>query len=318
MPGTSVSTTGALSTVVGPNTKLTYAQIEGVWIQAGGDPKLAPLMAAIAMAESGGHPFEINDTPSTGDYSVGLWQINYYNGLAQSRTAAFGTPEALRRDPLAQARAAISLSKSQGLSAWTTYTRGTYQQFLQGNVPPDTTGHYGSGSGATGSTTTAGNVLGATVDPNCLIPYPTVSSSVGIGSGGCLITRDQARKLLGGMIMVAGGGIMAMGVLLLVGIAFRRKGKELVQTVSGVVPYVGQARRFINLAQGAGKAAAPPAPPPTGGRTTVNVTAPPAPTTGANPPKGPASAIKGASASTRASAARLRKQGPTVRQGRRP
>src|SRR5437588_6657990 len=313
-----LSTTGQLSTVVGPNTKLSYAQIEGLWVQAGGDPKLASLMAAIAMAESGGHPFEINDDAGTGDYSVGLWQVNYFDGLAQSRTAAFGSPESLRRDPLAQSRAAISILKSQGLSAWTTYTRGTYQQFLQGGVTPDTSGTYGSGSGATA--TTAGNVLGTT-DANCLIPYPSVQSSIGLGSGsgGCLLTKDQAHKLLGGLLVAAGVGIMGLGILIMVTIAFRRKGQQAIQVVTGITPGGAFRRGFGQLTRGqqtAAKAAAPAGGGGAGGggRTTVNVTSP-GPSAGANPPKGPGSTVPGPNRSTKASAARLRSQGPTIQRG---
>lgn len=58
---------------------LTAAQIEQVWISAGGSPVTAPLMAAVAMAESSGgtHSYN-NNTNGTTDY--GLWQINSTNG----------------------------------------------------------------------------------------------------------------------------------------------------------------------------------------------------------------------------------------------
>lgn len=316
----SIASTGALSTVVGPNTKLTYAQIEGLWIQQGGDRSLAPLMAAIAMAESGGKPYEIFDNPSTGDYSVGLWQINYYDGLYSDRAAKFGTPESLRRDPAAQARAANSILHSQGLSAWSTYTRGNYKQFLQGNVPPDTSSVWGTGATSGNGATPAG--LTSPTNADCLIPMPSVGSSIGIGgSGQCLLTRQQGQQLLGGAVMLAGGAVMAFGVLLLVAIAFRRKGQQAIQVITGITPQGAFRRGFSQLtarqaAAGAGRQAAAGASsapkPPAGGPLLEPI---PKPSTGPNPPAGPSRGLPKPSRSTQQSAARLRKEGPTIQRG---
>src|ERR1035437_6830159 len=89
---------------------LSFNQIQVLWIANGGTPGWAPLAAGIAIAESGGNTTSLNNTPATGDYSVGLWQINYYNGLLASRTASYGPPGALQIDANAQAKAAVSLS----------------------------------------------------------------------------------------------------------------------------------------------------------------------------------------------------------------
>ena len=63
--------------IVGPF--LTAQQIEQVWIAAHGSPVVAPLMAAVAMAESQGGTRSYNvNTNGTTDY--GLWQINSTNG----------------------------------------------------------------------------------------------------------------------------------------------------------------------------------------------------------------------------------------------
>jgi uncharacterized membrane protein YgdD (TMEM256/DUF423 family) len=78
-------------------------------------------MAGIAIAESGGDTMALNVNPQTEDYSVGLWQINYFGNLAPSRTARFGTPDQLSTSPARQARAAISLFGKNGAglsSAW--------------------------------------------------------------------------------------------------------------------------------------------------------------------------------------------------------
>jgi len=63
--------------IVGPF--LTAAQIERVWIDAGGSPVTAEFMAAVAMAESSGGTRSYNvNTDGTTDY--GIWQINSTNG----------------------------------------------------------------------------------------------------------------------------------------------------------------------------------------------------------------------------------------------
>jgi len=108
------------------------AYLASLWIQAGGDPAVAPTAAAIAMAESGGRVDAWN--PKGKDRSAGLWQINYYGDMRKSRTRQFGPPELLRRDPLANARAAVAIYKSAGnsFSPWSTYTSGAYKNHLGG------------------------------------------------------------------------------------------------------------------------------------------------------------------------------------------
>ena len=122
---------------------LTYGQIEGYWIAAGGDPKVASTMAAIALAESSGQA----DIKQPGQpYSTtgwGLWQITPGNSEPQ-----YGTDTQLF-DPLANAKAAVAKYNSQGLHAWTTYTTGIYKRFL--TVAPPV-----APKGATGSTGSTG------------------------------------------------------------------------------------------------------------------------------------------------------------------
>lgn len=93
-------------------TTLSFAQIEDLWDQAGGNPGWAPLAAGIAEAESGGDSGALNNDPSTGDYSVGLWQINYYGDLLGPRTQEYGSPSNLQASPAAQAQAAVELSSN--------------------------------------------------------------------------------------------------------------------------------------------------------------------------------------------------------------
>lgn len=102
----------------------------------------AKILAAIAGPESGYDYRVINDTPQTGDYSVGLWQINYYDGDYASRAAEFGTPRQLiEGGPLAQARAASAVWHQQGYDAWfNTYTSGDWKQYIGSGPIPHPTG----------------------------------------------------------------------------------------------------------------------------------------------------------------------------------
>lgn len=80
-------------------TKYTFQQLRDLWIQVGGDPKYADMAAAIATAESGGHPDEVSGN-TNGSVDRGLWQINSIHG-SQSTI-----------DPVANARAAVSISNN--------------------------------------------------------------------------------------------------------------------------------------------------------------------------------------------------------------
>jgi len=90
---------------------------------------MAPLMAAIAMAESSGIAGNTNPTDNSGTQtSWGLWQISDgTHGWSYG-----GDPY----DPVNNARVAIMKLKSQGLGAWGTYTSGAYKTYLNGSVPP--------------------------------------------------------------------------------------------------------------------------------------------------------------------------------------
>ena len=128
----------------------TLAQL---WIQAGGPPSVANLMAAIAMAESGGQVGVVSKKNANGTVDRGLWQINSSHNY---------DPQRLVTDPLYNAQAAVAIYKSQGLQAWSTYNSGAYKSFTStaasllpnyggpnggvvrpGGQPPDTSGSSG-------------------------------------------------------------------------------------------------------------------------------------------------------------------------------
>lgn len=116
--------------------KLSFLELEALWIRAGGDAKRAPTMAAIALAESGGNTAALNDNASTRDYSVSPWQINYFGDLYATRAQRYGTPAQLLADPLRAARAAVDLANtSTGLNNWSTYKSGAYKTYLEKPTP---------------------------------------------------------------------------------------------------------------------------------------------------------------------------------------
>lgn len=103
-------------------------QLEQLWVQAGGSPKYALLMAKIAKRESGGDPTAQNLTYP--DHSIGLWQINQL-----AHKGKYGSDQRLM-DPLANARAAVALFKAaQGawgdpLKPWSTHDPATDAKYI--------------------------------------------------------------------------------------------------------------------------------------------------------------------------------------------
>lgn len=131
----------------------TYAQLEGLWINAGGNPVFAPIAAAVAMAESGGNPDAFNASDPAGG-SRGLWQINGVHG-AQSTF-----------DPMGNARAAVQISNNgSNWQPWSTFTNGSYRKFLQPGIAPDQT-VAGNGTAAQQTSLQGGNgAVGTPAEP---------------------------------------------------------------------------------------------------------------------------------------------------------
>lgn len=132
--------------------KYNYAQLEQLWINAGGNPQVACIAAAVAMAESGGNP---NAISSSNDY--GLWQINSIHGVQATL------------DVMGNARAAVAISNNgQNWGPWCTcWTNpsancGHYlgaqpqpgspaSKFINPNVQPDPNTPTNGTAAATGS-----------------------------------------------------------------------------------------------------------------------------------------------------------------------
>lgn len=198
-------------------TQYTYAELEGLWINAGGPRRLAPIAAAIAEAESGGRSDATNPNDNGGrQTSWGLWQIS--NG-----THAQPVPNIL--NPAVNARQAVAKWRAAGgFSPWGTYDSGAYKAFMSGKTTPNLNVP-GSGSTAgganTGITTTA--AVAAYNPDTCLWSFPGVQMPI-VGNVGqfCLISKPQARAWIGAGVMLGGILLVLPGLSLIVAAAGAR------------------------------------------------------------------------------------------------
>lgn len=212
----------------GTGTLYSYAQLEGLWENAGGAASLAPVMAAIATAESGGCSTAYNSSGASG-----LWQI---------LGAVYPADQAHLFDPATNAKEAVAKYKTQGLDAWVTYTSGAYKQYLNGSVPADANVG-GSSSGGTAATLTAADSSG-----DCLISFPQGKVLfIGTVGGGCILAKSQARAIMGSVILVNGGLVMLAGLLVLAAYGFKSSGAgklagTLIEGAAGGASVVGATR----------------------------------------------------------------------------
>lgn len=112
----------------------TYRDLVSLARGAGFNDNYAPIMAAIALAESSGNPRSHNTNRSTGDNSYGLWQINMLGSMGPGRAREFGIKnydELL--NPQTNAHAAYDIWRDQGFNAWSTYKSGAYKKYLAGH-----------------------------------------------------------------------------------------------------------------------------------------------------------------------------------------
>lgn len=169
-----------------------YGQLEGLWINAGGSPALAPLMAAIALAESGGDPTAENKTDNSGrQTSWGLWQIS--NGTHNEPVPGI-------LDPETNAQQAVKKYKSQGLRAWGTYTSGAYQKYMKNNVDPITSG-LPTGSTPANSTAEQTGIAG---DVGGAIGSGLAKAFTAVFEPFIKVTVWGMEALIGGAMIVAG------------------------------------------------------------------------------------------------------------------
>lgn len=182
-----------------PGTKpnvLGNLELYAVCRKAGFPAQAALVATSVALEEScGGDANAFNDNASTGDYSLGLFQINLYGSLRADRVKRWNiTDEKQLLDPLFNAQCAYSLWHSAGgFRDWTTFTSGTYAK----NLP--------IAQAAANSVTTAGelNSLVGSAEinhqPHPSAPVPGDSENIGtlFGEAGAALvpglSKDQVR-----------------------------------------------------------------------------------------------------------------------------
>jgi hypothetical protein len=104
--------------------------IQQVLQAQGATPQEAAILAAIAMAESGGNPGAAN--VSNIENSHGLFQINLNAHPSMTTQTA--------NDPASAAAYALSLYREQGGKPWSVFTNGSYQKYLGGSAMTDERG----------------------------------------------------------------------------------------------------------------------------------------------------------------------------------
>jgi hypothetical protein len=200
-----------------PNVTLTPAQIAGYAQGAGFSGSNLVMAVAIALAESGGQTWAI-DNDSDGSQDQGVWQINTvheseFPGMTRDPgtggVATAGT--SIMFDPATNAAAAFTLSShGSNFTAWSTYNNGDYAQFVgqattaSGNPtspstgPPASSQAAAAGAAATGATRPLG--LGTIVTPS--------------SSGIVTVQVDGTNAFSAGALQVEGGYTAGDRVLL--------------------------------------------------------------------------------------------------------
>lgn len=191
---------------------MTPEEIKQLWIAAGGNPQSAPLAAAIAMAESGGRP-DATNTNRSGSVDRGLWQINSIHGTLSTF------------DPMANARAAISISKNGATwEPWcVAYTDracgsqgGRYDPFAEGSGSARFIGATGAapGQGGGGAPGGAGGPVGGLGTTE--FPAPGYGSMIdSILTNFWLVLDVVLNNLFYALIAFIGIGAAVVGVIML-------------------------------------------------------------------------------------------------------
>lgn len=210
---------------------------------------------ALGLAESGGNPNSVNNTPSTGDLSYGLWQINYYGSLGPGRTAEFG-PAAGLLDPVKNAKAAYTLSSGgTNYSPWQAdFNNGRYYQMLpEAQAAVAAIGGGGAaGTVTSGSSAPAGIASTGTVaqagDNTQATGTQTCTPVVSLPLVGTILNSCQTRTLIGGLVM-AGGVVVMFGGLVVILVATPQLGSTA-RTVAKAVPGGGLLTRAAGSGDG--------------------------------------------------------------------
>jgi hypothetical protein len=220
--------------------KLNFKQIENVWTRNGGSKKLAPVMAAIALAESGGYT-QAHHKNANGTVDRGLWQINSSNYRLYKGHNIF--------DPNVNAHAAKRLAEGgKGLGNWTTYTSGAYTKYLPKGYP--------KGQGVVSTLKGVGSDIAGVPGDVASIPGKVLG---GVGGAVASPVEDALKwfgmRLVFAMLIMGGGGLILLGLLLIgadlglaafAGASNSKTGKRAVNAATRITP-AGRAARAAKV-----------------------------------------------------------------------
>lgn len=200
---------------------LSYSTLESLWTEAGGPSSVAPVAAAIAIAESGGNPAAVGPTWNGDAGSIGLWQIQ--TGAHPQWTVA------QLENPQTNAQAAVSIYQAAGnaFTPWSTYTEGTYLKYLNG------ADYSGSGQVAnlTSATTSADRVRKGTF------------TMPGISIMGQQVGNFDLDGVVGACAIVGGAVVMMAGSLVLMATVFKgpiKQAAELYPPIKAISMVAGR------------------------------------------------------------------------------
>jgi hypothetical protein len=190
----------------------------------------ATIAVAVALAESGGDDTALGDLSlqnATWGPSVGVWQIRTYK--SQTGTGGDRDAQALSGNLQRQALAMKNISSGgSNWTPWTTFTRGTYQQFMGQ-----------AGTVATGGTTTVPAV-------NLLDPLNVAGQVENWIGGQVNAAVVPARNLVLKMALASMGlAVVAAGLIKMVGPTVQAQVKQKKEQVK---KDVGQAASVAALA----------------------------------------------------------------------
>jgi small basic protein len=196
----------------------TFAQLEAFALGAGFPPNIAPIMAGIALAESGGRADAVQAGQPYGTTGWGLWQITPGNSVPQ-----FGTDQQML-NPVNNAKAAYAKWSGAGAnvaalrSQWTTYSSGAYLKFMPANIPPPDAAGAAQGAADQGVTNLGSGIPG--------VPDPAKAAADAVTAGvaavfGPFMTSLEhmfdviVNNTLFVAILAAGLGCVGVGVVLM-------------------------------------------------------------------------------------------------------
>jgi hypothetical protein len=220
-PGTGDNTSGGAT---GPI--FTYAQLEGIWILAGGNAQTAAMAAAIAMAESGGNA-NASNVNTNGTIDRGLWQINNTNGSGSSFDVMTNTRTAIRMSNNGASWRPWCTAYSDGACG----SRGgcyqcpgsPYLKFLNTNIPPDQNVNVNATNAAANIAPTDAQLTSILGDNpfTCILDGPQACFNAGGSSADALaggiiksimhLIINPLIQPIAGALGIAGGAILVIG-----------------------------------------------------------------------------------------------------------